>query len=66
MNQNYIFGVTIGYRDSKLEFSLRLLKVFRLHAKPDDASGVVRAHRVKEPGYCFMNGQGMYYSFAFT
>ena len=58
MDQKFKFGGTIGYGDSYLEFFFRHFKVFRLHAILHDATGAVRAHSGKGPGYCYMIGQG--------
>ena len=51
MDQNFIYGGTIGYGDSYLEFLFRPFKVFRLHAILHDAAGAVRAHSGRGPGY---------------
>ena len=58
MDQKYIFGGTIGYGNSYLEFSFRHLKVFRLHAILHDAALAVLAHSGKGAGYCYMIGRG--------
>ena len=58
MDQKFKFGGTIGYGDLYLEFLIRHFKVFRLHAVLYDASGAVREHRGKGPGYCYMIGRG--------
>ena len=58
MDQKFIFGGTIGYGDSYLEFLFRYFKVFRLHAKLHDAAGAVGAHNGKGPGYYNMVGRG--------
>ena len=58
MDQKSIFGGTIGYRDSYLEFLCCHFKVLRLHAILHDAAGAVRAHTGKDPGYCCMIGRG--------
>ena len=50
MDQKFIFGGTMGYGDSYLEFSFRYFKVFRLHATLHDAAGAMRAHSGKGPG----------------
>ena len=44
MDKKFKFGGTIGYADSYLEFLFCRFKVSRLHAKPYDATGAVRAH----------------------
>ena len=58
MDQKFKFGGLIGYRNSYLDSIFCYSKVFRLHAILYDAAGVVRAHRNKEPGYCYMIGRG--------
>ena len=58
MGQEINFRGTIGYGDSYLEFLFRHLKVGRLHAILLDASGAVRAHSGKGPGYPYMIGRG--------
>ena len=58
MDLKFMFGATIGYGDSYLEFLFRHLKVFRLHAILHDATGAVRAHSGKGPGYCYMIRRG--------
>ena len=58
MDPKFIFGGTIGYGDSFLEFIFRHFKVFRLHAILHDAAGAVRGHSSKGPGYCYMIGRG--------
>ena len=58
MDQNFIFGGTIGYGKSCLEFLFRHFKVFRLHAKLHDAVGAVQAHSGKGLCYCYMIGRG--------
>ena len=58
MDQKFIFGGTIGYGDSYLQFLFRHFKVFRLHAILHDAAGAVREHSGKRPGYCYMTGRG--------
>ena len=50
MDQKFEFVGTIGYGVSYLEFLLRLLKVFRLHAILHDAAGAVPVHKGKGPG----------------
>ena len=42
MDQKNIFGVTIEYGDSYLEFFFRHVEVFRLHAILHDAAGTVQ------------------------
>ena len=39
VDQKFIFGRTIGYGDSYLEFLFRQFKVFRLHPILHDAAG---------------------------
>ena len=58
MKQNFKFGGTIGYGDLYLEFLFGHFKVFRLHAKLNDAAEAVRANSGKRPGYCYMIGRG--------
>ena len=58
LDQKFIFGGTIGYGVSYLEFLFRHFKVFRLYAKLHDAAGAVQAHSCKGLGYCYMIGQG--------
>ena len=58
MDQKFIFGGTIAYGNSYLEFFVRHFKVFRLHAILHDAAGAVRAHSDKGPGYCYKIGRG--------
>ena len=58
MDQESKFGGTIGYGDSYLEFLFLHFKVFRLHAIQQDASGSVRGHSGKGPGYCYRIGRG--------
>ena len=55
MNKDSIFGGTIVYGDSYLEFLFRHFKRFRLHAKVHDAAGAVRPHSGKGPGYYYKN-----------
>ena len=52
------FGGTIGYSDPYLEFLVRQIKGFRLHAKLQDSAGAVRALIGKGPGYCYMIERG--------
>ena len=59
MDQQFKVGGTFGYRDSHLEFLFRHFKEIRLHAILHDASGAVRAHSDKGPGYCYMIGRGL-------
>ena len=56
-DKKFIFGGTIGYRDSYLVIFFPQLKVFKLHAILHDAAGAVGAHRGKSPGYCYMIGR---------
>ena len=58
MDQNFLFGGTIGYGDSYLDSVFRYSKVFRLHAKLHDSAGAVRLQTGKGPGYCYMFGRG--------
>ena len=58
MDQKFIFGGTIGYGESYLEFLFRHFKIIRIHAKRHDAAGALRAHNGKGPGYCYMIGRG--------
>ena len=58
MDQKFKFGGLIGYKNYCLDSVFRYSKVFRLHAILHDASGAVRAHSGKRPGYCYENGQG--------
>ena len=58
MDQKLIFGGTIGFGDSYLEFLFRHFKVFRLHLLLHDAAGALWAHSGKRPGYCYMVGRG--------
>ena len=58
MDLKFILGGTIGYRVPYLEFLFRHFKVFRLHPILHDATGAVRAHSSKGPGYCYMIGRG--------
>ena len=57
MNQKFPFGALIGYGNSYLDSVFRYSKLFRLHAKLHDATGAVRAHSGKGPGYCYMIGR---------
>ena len=56
MGHYYKFGGTIGYGNSYLELLLLHFKKFELHAILHDATGAVRAHSGKGPGYCYMIG----------
>ena len=58
MDQKIKIDGTIGYGDSYMEFLFRQFKMFRLHAKPHDAAGAVRAHSGTRLGYCYMIGGG--------
>ena len=51
MNQKFIYGGTIGYVDSYLEFLFRhsVVRVLRLHAILHYAAEAVRAHSGKGP-----------------
>ena len=51
MDEKFIFGGTIRYGDSYLEFFFRHFKVYRLHAILHDAARVVRARSGKGPEY---------------
>ena len=50
IEQKFTFGGTICYGDLYLDFLLRHLKVFRLHAEQHDAAGAVRADSGKRTG----------------
>ena len=58
MDQKFIFGGTIGYGDSYLEFLFRHFKTFRLHAILHDPAGKVKVHGGKGPSYCYMTAEG--------
>ena len=58
MDQKFKLGGTIGYGDAYFEFIVCRSKVFRLRAILHDATGAVRAHSGKGPGYCYMIGRG--------
>ena len=58
MDQKFKYGGTIGYGNSYLESLFRHIKKFRVHAILHDATGAVRAHSGKGPGYCYMIGRG--------
>ena len=58
MNQKFIFGGLIAYRNSCLDSVFCYSKVFRQHAMLHDAAGAVRSHSGKGPGYCYMIGRG--------
>ena len=58
MDQKFNFGGINVYGNSYLDSVFRYSEVFRLHALLHDAAGAVRAHSVKGPGYCYMNGRG--------
>ena len=57
MDQNFIFGGTIGCGDSYLEFLFNHFKVFRPHAILHDAAGAVQAYSGKCPGYYYTMGR---------
>ena len=57
MYQKFKFGGPIGYENSYLDYVFRYTKVFRLHAKQDDAAGAVRSHTGKCPGYRYIIGR---------
>ena len=57
-DQKLIFGGSIGYGDSYLEFLFRHFKVFRLHTILHDAAEAVRGHSGDGPGYYYMTGRG--------
>ena len=54
IDQNFLFGWIIVYRNSYLDSILCYSKVFWLHAILHDAAGAVRSHTGKVPGYCYM------------
>ena len=58
LNQKFKFGEPLVLGTRTWEFLFRHMKVFRLHAILHDASGAVRAHSGKGPGYCYMIGRG--------
>ena len=58
MDQKFKFGGKIGYGASYLDSAFRYSKVFRLHAKLQDAAGAVRLQTAKGPGYSYMIGRG--------
>ena len=58
MDQKFIFGGTIGYGYSYLEFLFLDFNLCRLHAILHDAAGAVPPHSGKIPGYCYMIGRG--------
>ena len=58
LDQNVIFGGTIGNGNSYLDLLFRHFKMFRLPAILHDAAGAVRAHSGKRPGYCYKIGRG--------
>ena len=58
MDQNFLFGGTIGYGNSYVEFSFRHFKIIRLQAILHDAPATVRAHSGKGPGFCYMIRRG--------
>ena len=58
MDQKFPFDGLIGYGNSYLDSVFRYSKVFRLHALLHDATGAVRTHSGKGPGYCYMIGRG--------
>ena len=58
MDQKILFGGTIGYGDSYLEFLFGDFEVFRLLALLHDAAGAVRAHSGKWLDYCYIIWRG--------
>ena len=58
MDQKVIFGGTIGYWNSCMEFLFRNFKVFWLHVVVHDAAEAVRAHSGIGPGHCNLIGRG--------
>ena len=58
MGKKLKLGGLIGYGNSCLDSLFRYSKIFRLHAILCDASGAVRSHSGKGPGYCYMIGRG--------
>ena len=57
MDQKFPFAALIGCGNSCLDSILCYSKVFRLHAISHYASGAVRSHTGKGPGYCYIIGQ---------
>ena len=60
MDQKFLFGGSIGYGDSYLEFTFRHFKVFRRHAIVHDAAGAVGAQIGEGPGYCWTRTKFMF------
>ena len=58
LDQKINFGGLIGYGNSSLDSVFRYSKKFRLHAILHDATGAVRSHSGKRPGYRYMTGRG--------
>ena len=58
MDQKFPFSGLIGYGNPYLDSILCYSKVFRLHAKLNDAGGAVQSHTGKGLRYCYMIGQG--------
>ena len=61
MDPKFKVGGLIGYGNSCLDSVFRYSKVFRLHAKLQDAAGAVRSQSGNGPGYCYMIGRGPNY-----
>ena len=59
MDQRFLFGGTIGYRDSIQEYLFRQFNVFRLHAILHDATGAVGAQSGKGAECCYMTVRGL-------
>ena len=57
MNQKFKIGRTKYFGDSYLEFSFCHFKVFKLHAKLNDAAVAMRSHSGRVPGYCYVYGR---------
>ena len=58
VDQKYNFGGVIASGDLCLDLLFRHLKEVRLHATLNNFAGVVRAHRGKDPFYCYMTRRG--------
>ena len=58
MDQKLKIGGLIGYGNFYLDSVFCYSIVLRLHAMLHDATGTVRLHSVKGPGYCYMIGRG--------
>ena len=59
MDKKFKFGGTFGYGDLFLQFKMRHLKIFRLHAILHYAARRLRTHNVIGPGFCRMIGRGL-------